>query len=136
MKPLWYEGNEEDGGVKLLDKLRTGDALGNSWTSVTNGETKLHRRLHEGAIRDFVTIEVSLPSLQGSKTLLQRLLNEFNRIDQVPCSKRGDPNTVAKGVIEVLETTEECFKDDIRPVGLKNVSTLIVRLCNVEKLYE
>jgi len=110
MKPLWYQGNEDAGGVKLLDRLRTGDALGNGWTEVTNGETKLHRRLHEGAIRDFVTIEIALPTLNGSKNLLQKLLDQFNRIEEVPCSKRGDQTTVAKGVKRVLQEIETFFK--------------------------
>lgn len=112
MKPLWYQGNDELGGVKLLDKLRMGDELGNGWTTVTEGETKLHRRLHEGAKKDFVTIEIALPTLDGIKTLLQQLLDQFNRIEEVPCSKRGDQNTVAKGVKRVLQEIETYFTYD------------------------
>lgn len=131
MEPLWYEGNDEYGGVKLLDKLRTGDELGNGWTNVTNGETKLHRLLHEGAKRDFVTIQIELNTLDGSKTLLDELVNQFNRIDEVPCSKPRDQTTVAKGVISVLKRIEGYFKDDneenVVPKECVNFNCSVVR---------
>jgi hypothetical protein len=116
MKPLYFSGNAEARGVKLEDKLRTGDALEAKWTRRTNGETFLHKKLHDHAKKDHVTIEIdatgTVPNsnvllMDKFKGFLSDLMQQFNRINTIECRGRGD--TVSRGVQAIKEEIKSFF---------------------------
>ena len=116
MKPLYYSGNAEARGLKLEDKLRTGDALEAKWTIRTNGKTFLHQKLHDHAKKDYVTIEIDATGTDPNsdellmdkfKGFLSELMQQFNRINIVDCKGSGD--TVSRGVKAIKEEIKTFF---------------------------
>ena len=119
MKPLYHDGDETT-GTKLAAKLRTGDVLDSRWTKETNGETYLHRKLHEHAKRDFVTFEVDatvqVEDTDGTQITLmekfRRILDEFmthcNTINTDPC--KGGQQSVSKKVQKFIKDTKSFFE--------------------------